>query len=109
MLFYFISACAYYRLSKIFSVLFCYYSKCCSGKILACPFVHNHYYYINCRMIAKSMTCRSTNIHILNVQIYSNTALQNFIMTHIRVFVKIVISPHAHSDLGLKILLSIPI
>lgn len=29
------------------------------------------------------MTCRSTNIHILNVQIYSNTTLQKFIMTYL--------------------------
>ena len=51
---------------------------------------------VNWRVIAKSITCRSTNIHIFNVKIDSNIALQKFTMTHIHVFVKIFISLYAY-------------
>ena len=153
-------------------ILFYYYNYCCSGKILACLFVHNYYYYISCRVhvcspqscltlcdpvqarqaplsmgffrqeywsglpypppedlpnpeiepvllhplhwqvcslpltppgksikctvIAKSITCTSTIMHIFSVKIDSNIVLQKFTMTHIHVFVKIFIYLYAY-------------
>ena len=51
---------------------------------------------IKCRVIAKSITCTSTIMHIFNAKIDSNIVLQKFTMTHIHVFVKIFIYLYAY-------------